>query len=73
MAAELGMSSISWAGSIDPIFLQSLLGILVFRTGFNDDSDHSDDIVKATLREFSSASELVSFDEAFADVNPRPA
>ncbi len=56
------------AGSIDPIFLQSLLVICVFGIGCNDVSDLTDDIVKAKPTELSSGSKPVSFDEALADV-----
>ncbi len=68
MAAQPGLSPFSWAGFIDPIFLQSLLVIRVFGTGLNDVSDLTDDIIKAKLTERSSGSKPVSFDEAFADV-----
>ncbi len=69
MAAQPGLSPISWAASIDPIFLQSLLVIRVFGTGLNDVSNLTDGIIKAKLTELSSGSRPVSFDEALADVN----
>ncbi len=58
VAAQPGLSPISWAASIDPIFLQSLLVIQVFGTGFNDVSDLTDDIIKAKLTELLPAASL---------------
>ncbi len=72
MSAQPGLSPISWAGSIDPIFLQWLLVIRVFGTGFNDVSDLTDDIIKAKLTELSSGSKPVSFDELWPTLNARP-
>ncbi len=52
VATKLGLRPISFADSIDPIFLQSLLVIRVFGTGFIDFSDLTDDIIKAKLTDF---------------------
>ncbi len=68
VAAQSGLSPISWAGSIDPIFLQSLLVIRVFGTGFIDISKLTDDIINAKLTVRSSGNKPVSFDEALADI-----
>ncbi len=56
--AQPGLSPISWAAAIDPIFLQSLLVIRVFVTGFNDVSDLTDDIIKTRLTELLPAASL---------------
>ncbi len=58
---------------VDPIFLQSLLVIRVFGTGFKDVSDVTEDIIMAMLTELSSGSMPVSFDEALFDVKRNPA
>ena len=68
VAAQPGLIPVSWAGSIDPIFLQSLLVIRIFGEGINDVGDLTDDIIKVKLNELSSGSKPVSADEAMADV-----
>ncbi len=54
MDAQRCLSPISWAGSIEPIFLQSLLVIRIFGEGFDNVGDLTDDIIKAKLTELAS-------------------
>ncbi len=64
-AAQPGPGPISWAGSIEPIFLQSLLFTRDFGEGFNYAVDLTDNVIKAKFTEFPSGSKP---DEALADV-----
>ncbi len=68
VAAQPGLSPISWAASIDHILLHSVLVIRVFGTGFSDVSNLTDVIIKAKMTELASGSKPVSIDEALADV-----
>ncbi len=68
VAAQPGLSLISWADFFGLIFPQSLLVIHVFGTGFNDVSDLTDDMIKEQLKELSSGSNPDSSDEALPDV-----
>ncbi len=68
MLAQPGLTPISWAGSIDAIFLRSLLRARIFVQGYTDVNDLTDDVIKNRLCYFVEGSKPVSFDDALADV-----
>ncbi len=68
MSAQPGLTPISWDGSIDAIFLRSLLRARVFGQGYTDVNDLTDAVIKNRLCNLVAESKPVSFDDALTDV-----
>ncbi len=62
------LTPISWAGSIDSIFLRSLLLARIFGQGYTDVNDLTDDVIKNRLCNLVGGRKPGSFDDALADV-----
>ncbi len=62
------LTPISWAGSVDAIFLRSLLRARIFGQSYTDVNDLTDDVIKNRLCNLVGGSKSVSFDDALADV-----
>ncbi len=57
----------SWAGSIDAIFLRLLLRALILDQGYTDVNDLTDDVIKNRVCNLVGGSKSVSIDDALAD------
>ncbi len=68
VCAYPGLTPISWAGSIDAIFLRSLLRARIFGQGYTDVNDLTDDVIKNRLCNLVGGSKPVSFDDTLTEL-----